>query len=80
MDKISMLELRRDAEAILRRVGSGESLILTYRGQPALRLEPLETDAVRDGGPDPFFRLAGMIDDTEDHPGNAGIDTLIYGG
>lgn len=75
-----MLELRRDAETILRRVQNGERLILTYRGHPALRLEPLESNGVRDGQPDPLFRLAGMIDSTAaDTLGNAEIDALIYG-
>ena len=40
MSSISMVELRQDAEGVLRRVKQGEELILTYRGKPAARLTP----------------------------------------
>ena len=45
MKTVTMLEFRRDAEAIIRQVQAGEPLLLTYRGKPAIRLEPAETEA-----------------------------------
>lgn len=44
MKTVTMLEFRRDAEAVIRTVQTGESLLLTYRGKPAVRLEPVEED------------------------------------
>ena len=53
-----MVELRHDAEGILQRVGRGERLVLTYRGQPAARLEPIaESETPADGS---IYRLAEL--------------------
>lgn len=41
MNQISMLEFRHDAERIIERVRKGERMILTYRGKPVVRLEPI---------------------------------------
>lgn len=72
-----MLEFRRNAEAVLRRVARGEHLVLSHRGRPAVRLEPLADVAASD---DPFLRIAdratpsphGSIDHSE-------IDRILYG-
>ena len=53
-----MVELRRDAEGILQRVGRGERLVLTYRGQPAARLEPIAVSNTPSD--DPIYRLAEL--------------------
>lgn len=37
MTSISMVEFRRNAEGVLRRIEQGEHLILTYRGRPVAR-------------------------------------------
>ncbi|MEZ5405467.1 MAG: type II toxin-antitoxin system prevent-host-death family antitoxin [Verrucomicrobiia bacterium] len=37
---ITMLDLRHNAETIVKKVENGQSMILTYRGRPAVRLEP----------------------------------------
>ena len=44
MKTVTMLEFRQDAAAVIRQVQTGESLLLTYRGKPAVRLEPVESD------------------------------------
>ena len=41
MKNISMLEFRRDVEAIIRKVQRGADIVLTYRGKPVLKLEPI---------------------------------------
>ncbi len=45
MKTVTMLEFRRDAEAVIRQVQAGEPLLLTYRGKPAVRLEPVEQES-----------------------------------
>ena len=36
-----MLEFRRNAQGVLRRIAKGERLLLSHRGKPAARLEPV---------------------------------------
>lgn len=43
---ISMLNLRQDAEQVLNRSQAGERLVLTHRGKPVTRLEPVSENAV----------------------------------
>ena len=77
MATVSMVELRRDAEGVLRRVGRGERLVLTYRGQPAARLEPIaQSDAPAD---DPMYRLAELAVDQGGSLTNEEMDAIIYG-
>ena len=77
MTTVSMVELRRDAEGILQRVGRGERLVLTYRGQPAARLEPFtESTATAD---DPIYRLAELSIDRGASLTNEEMDAIVYG-
>jgi prevent-host-death family protein len=41
MQQISVVQFRRNAETIIRRVQRGQRLILTYRGKPVMTLEPI---------------------------------------
>lgn len=41
MKTVTMLEFRKHAEGVLRRVAKGERFVLSHRGRPAARLEPL---------------------------------------
>lgn len=75
-----MLELRRNAESILRRVKHGERLILTYRGRPALRLEPLMDNQTKAGESDPFFKLKGLVEPGQaSGMSNEDMDAVVYG-
>ncbi|MDZ4659903.1 MAG: hypothetical protein SH868_20190 [Bythopirellula sp.] len=47
MKKVTMLEFRRDTEAIIRKVQQGKGMVLTYRGKPVLRLEPIQSNGVQ---------------------------------
>lgn len=77
MTTVSMVELRRDAEAILQRVGRGERLVLTYRGRPAARLEPFaETAPPAD---DPIYHLTEVSSDRGDSLTNEEMDAIVYG-
>ena len=57
MKTVTMLEFRRNAAAVLRRVARGERLILSYRGKPAARLEPVAPRVEIDHANDPFLNI-----------------------
>jgi prevent-host-death family protein len=76
METVSVLEFRRDAEAIIRRVQQGKRLVLTYRGKPVLRLEPIAT---REIGPDDSFYRLGQLAVAGGKPlSNEEIDQIVY--
>ncbi len=77
MATVSMVELRRDAEGILQRVGRGERLVLTYRGRPAARLEPFTESATP--ADDPIYRLAELSVDQGGPLTNEEMDAIVYG-
>lgn len=80
MKTITMLDLRRDARRWLEAVRRGERLLLTYRGEPVARLEPVHPEAGEVPDDDPLLRAD---DFAVDGPGgrltNDEIDRLIYG-
>ena len=78
MPSISMVELRQDAEGVLRRVKQGENLILTYRGKPAARLTPYATSAPQPD--DPLYRLTDLAAPGGESLRNEEIDEIVYGG
>jgi prevent-host-death family protein len=73
-----MLDLRRRAEKIVEQVRRGESLVLTYRGRPAVRLEPIRP-AKAIGDDDPFYRLPSLADRRQGGLSNREIDDIVYG-
>ncbi len=78
MEKISLLEFRRDALGVIRRVRQGKRLVLTYRGQPVMCLEPF-----RAGTPtadDPFYKLAQLATEAGEPVTNEEIDRIVYEG
>ncbi|MXZ27093.1 MAG: type II toxin-antitoxin system prevent-host-death family antitoxin [Gammaproteobacteria bacterium] len=78
MSSISMVELRQDAEGVLRRVKQGENLILTYRGKPAARLTPYAMSAPQPD--DPLYRLPDLAAPGGESLRNEEIDAIVYGG
>ena len=77
MNKVSILEFRKHAERILRRVQQGQGLILTYRGKPVARLEPIHNKKI--GADDPFYRLDQLAVSTGKPLTNEEIDQIVYG-
>ena len=77
-----MLEFRQDAAAIVERVRRGQSILLTYRGRPAVRLEPVRSEEITED--DAFYQLSKL--DRRADSGSSGpidnreIDRIIYGG
>jgi len=76
MDTVSMVEFRRDAEAVIRKAQQGKRMILTYRGKPVMRLEPILDTPDAD---DPFFALGQLADAEAESLSNQQIDREIYG-
>jgi prevent-host-death family protein len=76
MKKISMLELRLHTERIIAQVQKGQRMILTRRGKPVARLEPLANENL--DAEDPFYSLSDLA-----VPGrslsNVQIDEVLYG-
>ena len=77
MTSVSMVELRRDAEGVLQRVGRGERLVLTYRGRPVARLEPFTRPTASPN--DPIYRLAEISVDRGESLNNEEMDAIVYG-
>jgi len=80
MKTVTMLEFRKDAERVLRRVAKGERLVLSHRGKPAARLEPLQGPSTADPGSDPFLSIAHRA--TRSPKGktkHSDIDRILYG-
>jgi prevent-host-death family protein len=75
-----MLDFRRNAKAVLAAVKRGERLVLTYRGEPIARIEPIADDARSIPANDPLLRVE---DFAVDGPGGAltaeMIDRLVHG-
>ena len=80
MKTLTMLEFRRNARKALNTILRGESLLLTYRGKPVARMEPIEAAAMPVPDNDPLLRLddfavegpGGRIESDE-------IDRIVYG-
>lgn len=80
MKTITMLDLRRDAKRWIEAVRRGERLVLTYRGEPVARLEPVasEVGVIRED--DPLLRIDDFaVDGPGDRLTNEEIDRLVYG-
>jgi len=75
MTRVSMVEFRRNSAQTLQRVSKGQRLVLTLRGKPVARLEPIQAKARRQ---DPFYRLADLADATGKSLTNAEIDRILY--
>jgi len=74
---VSMLDLRAHAKQIVGQVRAGEALVLTYRGRPALRLEPIRPPTVE--ADDPFYRLGELAKRRGSSLTNRQIDDIVYG-
>ena len=75
MKRISMVDLRLDAERIIAQVQKGQRMILTRRGKPVARLEPI-IDVPEAN--DPIYSLADLAVRGESLD-NTQIDEILYG-
>ncbi len=81
MKTVTMLEFRKDAEGILRRIAKGERFLLSHRGRPAARLEPVVTDGPADLATDPFLTIGKRaVASPKGKTRHGDIDRILYGG
>ena len=76
MKEVSMLEFRRNAREVIEKISSGECMVLTYRGKPMVRLEPVEEERIRED--DPFYKLPEMAEEDGESMSNEEMDRTIY--
>lgn len=80
MKIVTMLEFRKNAEGVLRRVARGERLVLSHRGIPAARLDPLTNRPATDLACDPFLSIGGRaLPSPKGKTQHAEIDHFLYG-
>ena len=77
MRTVSMLEFRQNALAIIKKAMRGQRMLLTYRGKPVLRLEPV-VDEEQPSSDDPFYRLDQLADVKGKGLTNREMDRIIY--
>ena len=77
MKTVSVLDFRKNTQKILKLAQSGHRMVLTLRGKPVMRLEPIEDDVL--DSKDPFYRLAEKAVKTGTSLSNRQMDKLIYG-
>jgi len=76
MKTVSMLEFRKNAARVIKLTQRGQQIILTLRGKPVCRLEPLE--AVDDIENDPIYRLGELADSEAEDLSSEQIEKIIY--
>jgi len=80
MKTVTMLEFRRNAAGVLKRVARGERMLLSHRGKPAARLEPLAPSSSVPSPDDPALNLKTFaIKGPGGRFANEDIDRLLYG-
>jgi prevent-host-death family protein len=80
MKIVTMLEFRKNAEGVLRRVARGERLVLSHRGKPTARLEPLIPTGRQDWENDPFLSVRRRAKASpKGNTQHSDIDRILYG-
>jgi antitoxin (DNA-binding transcriptional repressor) of toxin-antitoxin stability system len=80
MKTVTMLEFRKNAESILRRVCKGERFVLSHRGHPAARLEPVTSAVIADPANDPFLAISRRaMPSPKGKIRHSDIDQILYG-
>ena len=75
-----MLAFRRNARQALDAVRRGERILLTYRGEPVARLEPVRPEHSNLRDDDPLLRIEDFAMDGPGEPlPNEAIDRIVYG-
>lgn len=77
LEAVTLVEFRKNAAQILRRIRRGQSLILTSRGQPVARLEPVRDEKAT--ADDPLYHLFEVTAEGGESLSNEEMDGLIYG-
>jgi antitoxin (DNA-binding transcriptional repressor) of toxin-antitoxin stability system len=76
MEKVSLLQFRRDAQSVIHKVRQGKRLILTYRGKAVMRLEPIKDRKIAQD--DPFYAITELAITGRCSLANEEIDQTVY--
>jgi antitoxin (DNA-binding transcriptional repressor) of toxin-antitoxin stability system len=76
MKTVSVLEFRKQASKIIQSAINGRRMVMTYRGKPVFRIEPIEAKPMSDD--EPFYRLAELANKKASSLTNDQIDKIIY--
>lgn len=85
MKEVTMLEFRQNAEAIIRKIQQGGGMLLTYRGKPVLKLEPVKLKNKKVAKKNDSLLTICELGEKLIPPGppsaltNQDIDKLVYG-
>ncbi len=80
MKTVTMLEFRKDAEGVLRRVAKGERFLLSYRGNAVARLEPLLSPTLSNPASDSFLTIGRRARPSpQGKTKHSDIDQILYG-
>jgi antitoxin (DNA-binding transcriptional repressor) of toxin-antitoxin stability system len=80
MKTVTMLEFRQNAARLLRRLANGERFILSHRGKPAARLEPVQGAPAGDLTRDPFLTIGQRASASrKGRTKHAELDRILYG-
>jgi len=74
---VSLLEFRKKARTVLDCVKRGQSVVLTYRGKPVARLEPVTSRSAPEQ--DPFYSLDRLAVVGGESLSNGEIDRAVHG-
>jgi len=78
MKTVTMVELRQESATILGRLSKGERLVLSHRGKPVARLEPIAPTG--DSSTDPFMDVYSRAMPSPKSPtSHQSIDSILYG-
>ena len=76
MKSISLLYFRKNSKKVLERARRGERMVMTYRGKPIFRLEPVHESVPM--AEDAFYHI-GQYAQKASRMTNAQMDKDIYG-
>jgi antitoxin (DNA-binding transcriptional repressor) of toxin-antitoxin stability system len=76
MKTITMLEFRKNTGKIIRWSQQGQRMIVTYRGKPVMKIEPILPEKASID--DPFYNLGLVADNSAGSLSNEDMDKLIY--
>jgi len=80
MRTVTMVELRRNAAPLLRRIAEGERFVLSHRGRPVARLEPVDRVAAGDPARGPFLTVGRRaVASPKGRTRHSDIDRILYG-
>lgn len=74
-----MLEIRRNAKALVERLGRGESFRITYRRRTVGELFPPKAKSDKIRPDDPVYRVAEAAEDLGGNMDSRKADSIVYG-